>query len=189
MNSKTAKTTAAVLGIFAYSGVTHSDMRPQCGADPTHPGACFSPTLNSQSFYTCGAPPDGDGFLFWSGFGADEHDFIRINLDGTMYAHVSNRGVTGIYCTWDTLASGNCVPGSEEVFIGSVSLQADGVIDEFGNALCPFVASTQGEVRRISDGETVHIVGKLHFVPDSDDVEPPVGCRVQQCRILVPGQR
>jgi hypothetical protein len=178
------------LVIMFFGATALGDTRPEC-ADMSHPGACFSPIVDGtgEGFYVCGSPSDGEGLLFWTGYGTQDNDFIRTNLDGSLYAHISDPEVTGVYCSWDTLLSGNCVPGSAEIFVGIVNLQVNGLFDEFGNALCPSEIQTRGEMQRVSDGEPVQILGRLRLVPDEDDFDPPVGCRIQTCSIVAPGRR
>ncbi len=115
-----------------------------------------------------------------------ENDFRRVNPDGTRFRHASDDEVgEAAYCTWQTFFDGTCGtlgnPGPN-VFVGSASFQANGVQSAQGQALCPFVITSSGEVTRLRDGKTIQVSPTLHLVPN-----PSGGCKLQRCEILKRG--
>ena len=184
----------SLLVLHLLSGAVTAQMRPECGADPTKPGACFVELDNSffNAAINCGAQlPTNDnlneGVFVWVGI-QGENDFRRFNPDGTQFIHQSDDEVIdAAYCIWQSIFSGTCggfgAPGPA-AFLGNASIQVNGVTSAGGAANCPFVLTGSGKVTRSSDGKTIEVSPRLHLVPG-----PNGGCKIQQCEFLKRGKK
>ncbi len=186
-----ALTYLSLLALLPLASTASAQMRPGCLDDPNKPGACFEEldgVFNGS--IQCGVPSPAndslnDGVFIWFGI-LGENDFFRTNPDGTIFVHQSDDNVgEAAYCTWQSIFDGSCgVVGAPErnVFVGSASIQVNGVVSGQGPASCPFVLTSSGELTRLGpDADpptTITVKPRLHLVP-----APHGGCRVTKCEI------
>jgi hypothetical protein len=179
----------ALLALTLVVVTASAQMRPECGADPSTPGACFAELEDEfNAAFSCGTPTMtenlNEGVFAWFGI-SGENDFTRDNPDGTRFVHQSDDEVDiAAYCTWPTILSGRCVPGSEDAFFGNARVEANGIVSVLGGAQCPFIVAGLGELTRTSDGKTIQVRPTFHLVRDSAG-----GCALKRCEILQPGNR
>ncbi|MGI9289232.1 MAG: hypothetical protein ACR2P1_27940 [Pseudomonadales bacterium] len=174
--------TAIVLLNFGISAA--AQMRPECSADPTKPGACFFPLPeDSDAFTAC-----EDGIIIWGPNTEPERAFGRLNPNGTLAVHLFDGTRGAGACRSSDFGSGICGTPAEPgigVFFGDTSLQVNGFVMPDGSASCPFKLTSKGMLfRDIGNGlESAEIDAVLHFVKDKAS---ETGCRIQQCRIFAP---
>ena len=191
-NKKHALAWVSLLILAFLSGAATAQMRTECGADPTKPGACFVELDNGlNGLILCGdAGPLNDnlneGLFAWAGING-ENGFVRVNPDGTLYIHQSDAEVAVAYCTWQSVFAGTCgnfVEGpGPDAWLGTASAQANGVVGGGGGAQCPFHLVGDGEVTSPDGETTIAVRPTLHLVPDNENG----GCKLQRCEILKPG--
>ena len=186
MNNKKYHTPVwvAVFALAVLCSPAGAQMRPECGADPTKPGACFD-ERDAPTAASIGCGPKG--LFIWFGINGD-NDFNRENPDGTRFVHNSAQEVEpAVFCTVEAITSGLCFFGAplEPLFVGNVSIEANGVLSASGQAQCPFIVTGSGEMTRESDGKTIQVRPRLHLVPDNQNG----GCKLQSCEILKPGKQ
>ena len=173
---------AMALWVASYSASAQN--RPPCDPDPAHPGACFY-TQGAGGGIVC-----DDGFIF-TAVEEGKRSIGRINPNGTRAIHTTEGTLPALACTTADFLAGICVnpdgtlgPG---VYLGEVSLQANGFLTEGGGASCPFKSTLRGVLfRDVGLGpEEVEIDAVLHTVKDPKE---PAGCRIQLCRVFADGQ-
>lgn len=166
------------------TGPAVGQMRPDCGTDPFKPGACFTESESFNASVTCGVPSLtenlNEGFFVWVNI-QGENDFFRDNRDGTRFIHLSDDEIElAAFCPWPTALSGLCFPGSDEVFVGTIRVEANGFLTELGGGGCPFITTGSGELTRPSDGKTIQVRPTVHGVFQGGV------CSLRRCDILKP---
>ena len=169
---------ATFLMTLSYSAT--AQMRPECGADPSSPGACFFPAEVGPGQFFC-----DDGIIVVGPNPDAKRKIGRVNPNGTVAIHQTAGMLPAGACrTEDFPICGTPEAPGPAVFLGEASLQANGFINpETGQALCPFKVAVKGVFfRDVGLGpEEVEIDAVLQLVKDKSS---ETGCRVQQCRIF-----
>jgi hypothetical protein len=170
---------------FFFPSILFSDTnRPECGIDVSGSGVCFIDSEESTDIWLV-CENNGVEVGGWLEIGTADNDFLRINPDGTLFVHNSERDVFALFCSPETIADGYCDEGGgpydySQWYMGLVTWQAGGLLD-----YCPFVMTSRGEVTRAVDGDTLQVHMKYQTVPDDSS---PTGCRIKKCEIFKRGQ-
>ena len=169
---------AMTLTTLSYS--TSAQMRPECGEDPSKPGACFFAAEVGGTLFFC---PDGVVV-----FGPDpdaKKKTGRVNPNGTVALHRKSELLpAGVCRTEDFSICGTTSNPGPGVYIGEASLQENGFFNaETRQPSCPFKVTVKGVgFRDVGLGpEEVQIDAVLQFVKDPSSQN---GCRIQECRIF-----
>jgi hypothetical protein len=176
-----AVTFAAISMLLSSSAV--GQMRPDCLAEPSKPGACFFTAPTDGLIVSC-----EDGAVLTLSAPDAEREMGRVNPNGTIAVYTTARIVSAVACRTEDIISGLCqTPEDPDVFLGDASLQVNGFITGEGNSSCPFKGTIKGTFfRDVGLGpEEVEVDAVLQLVKDTDS-ENPTGCRVLQCRIFAP---
>ncbi len=166
--------------IMFFSFYTHAQMRPECGEDPSKPGACFFPSEVGNSQLFC-----EDGGIIVGPADTLTREFGRANPNGKIAVHQTAVLSPAVACrAEDALDCG--VPGfpGPALFYGDVSLQFNGFVVETGEIACPLHATLKGTLfRDMGFGpEEVEIDAVLQTVKDNKTG----GCKLFKCRVFAP---
>jgi hypothetical protein len=176
-----AVTFAAISILLSSSAV--AQMRPDCFAEPSKPGACFFTAPGGGGGFSC-----EDGAIVTGLVPEAEREIGRVNPNGTIAIHTTARIVPALACRIEDYGiCGTLENPGPGLFRGEANNQVNGFITPEGFASCPFKATIKGTFfRDVGYGpEEVEVDAVLQLVKDTDS-ENPTGCRVQECRIFAP---
>ena len=180
MNLGKYLTALAATCFMFFSFYTNAQMRAECGADPSKPGACFFPSEVGNSALFC-----EDGAIFVGPADSLTREFGRVNPNGKIAVHQTAVLSPAVACrAEDALICGEPSNPGPGLFYGDVNLQFNGFVVETGQIACPTHATLKGILfRDMGYGpEEVEIDAVLHAVKDNKTG----GCKLLKCRVFAP---
>lgn len=156
-----------------------AQIRPDCDANPDHPGVCFSPT-GERATVLCGF--EGPGVLQMFNFAQPNLSFEQELPNGLSSVHAPRTTATFGFCYWEDIFTGNCFPPAEGAYVGAGSLILEGFKNDQGFG-CPLRFQGSGTLFRLSDGEMLEIDLDVHTFPDDTS---PSGCSTRICQLIAP---